>query len=70
MPYDKYDQFFLCHRFKCVTMRWMLIGVFNKKYEHYIADSDNENELRVWADVHGINIEDKIIENYMYGQNI
>lgn len=70
MSYDKYDKFVLNRRDDCFKMKWQLIGIFdNKKYEHFIAKSDNEDEIRVWADVHNITI-DKTIENYSHGQFI
>ena len=69
MPYDKYDKFVLNRRDDYFMMKWQLIGIFGKKYEHFIAISDNENEIRIWADIYNITI-DKIIENYSYGQFI
>ena len=69
MSYDKYDKFVLNRRDDYFMMKWQLIGVFGKKHEHFIANSDNEDEIRVWADVHGITIE-KTIEDYSFGQFI
>ena len=38
---------------------WMLLGYFDYKLTRYnfIADSNNELELHVWADMHGLKIE-------------
>ena len=38
--------------------QWMLLGIINDKCTvlNYIADSDNEEELCVWADTHGIKV--------------
>lgn len=37
---------------------WMLIGSNNNAcLQHYIADSDNKEELQVWADMHSITVE-------------
>ena len=69
MLYENYDKFVLNHRDDYFKMKWQLIGIFDKKYEHFISTSDNEDEIRVWADVHNITI-DKTIENYSYGQFI
>jgi len=69
LPYDKYDKFVLNYRDDYFMMNWQLIGIFDKKRVHFIVDSDNEDEIRVWADVHNITI-DKTIENYSYGQFI
>lgn len=68
LPYDKYDKFVL-NRDNYFMVKWQLIGVFDKKHEHFIANSDNEDEIRIWADVHNITI-DKTIDNYSYGQFI
>ena len=37
----------------------MLLGYFDYKLTRYnfIADSDNEIELHIWADTHGIKLE-------------
>ena len=69
LSYDNYDKFVLNHRDDHFTMKWQLIGISGKTYEHFISTSDNEDEIRVWADVHNITI-DKTIENYSYGQFI
>ena len=69
LSYDKYDKFVLNRRDDYFIMKWQLIGVSGKKHEHFIVHSDNEDEIRVWADVHNITI-DKIIENYSRGQFI
>lgn len=70
MSYDKYDKFVLNRRDDYFIMKWQLIGIlFSKNYEHFIATSDNEDEIRIWADVHNITI-DKIIEDYSHGQFI
>lgn len=39
--------------------KWMLLGYFDDKLSqyHFIADSDDELELRIWADTHGIKVE-------------
>lgn len=68
-PYEEYDKFVLNRRDDHFKMKWQLIGVFGKKHEHFIANSDNEDEIRVWADVHNITI-DKTIEDYSHGQFI
>ena len=43
------------------TFNWMLFGFFKAKngltIQHYIADSNNKEELLVWADTHGITVE-------------
>ena len=69
LPYEEYDKFVLNRGDDCFKMKWQLIGIFDKKHEHFIANSDNEDEIRIWADVHNITI-DKTIEGYSRGQFI
>jgi hypothetical protein len=58
---DIYEKFCVYSNPTEPTFKWMLLGYFKAKnglmLQHYIADSDNKEELYVWADMHGIIVE-------------
>ena len=60
-PLDIYDEFHLNYYAYEPVWKWMLIGLIkvrdNQVVQHYVADSDNKEELLVWADTHGIIVE-------------
>ena len=50
------------------SSKYALFGIFKIKadygsciIEQYIADSDDVNELRVWADLHGLDVKKEAI---------
>ena len=66
-PLNEYDDFTLCHSSK--NDSWALIGEWNAgtdinhmnyTHMHYIAISDNEEELRMWIDLRNIHIKEVI----------
>ena len=60
-PLDIYDEFHLGYFVYEPVWKWMLIGLIKIKDDqvvsHYVAESDNKEELLVWADTHGIIVE-------------
>lgn len=58
---DIYDEFHLGYFAYEPVWKWMLVGLIKIKdsqvVTRYIAISDNEEELCVWADTHGIIVE-------------
>ena len=54
--YDKYTQFFLHYDNECRQL-WYIVGFFkmnNSIGKHYIAVSDSEEEICIWADMNNI----------------
>lgn len=59
---DIYNEFHLNYYAYEPVWKWMLIGLIkirdDQVVQHYVADSDNKEELLVWADMNNIKIEE------------
>lgn len=59
---DIYDEFHIIYYANEPVCKWMLVGWIkiedDQIVQHYVVDSDNEEELLVWADMNNIKIEE------------